>query len=335
MQHIDEGLKAAGTHSTVMYLRYLSWSYCLTCSFVDQLVTMYIDHIEESSPLVPEGAALESIRTHLMELHAEIFERYIKPEDVQLLETRFLKEILDICSLPIKNFVTSKRVDKASKALFNISSASESDIVPDKEIVNRTMFYLFKDGTPLLRPKECESGLINEVILMRILRLVSDALARMKIFYSAKQVLSDIVENYLCFFFEGLFKACLQRGVQYALDNQDVGMAQRQLDPKNFILVQTLNNLLGIMQAFFEEQLLPLSSSVSVTCSRKISEKKNAIFSAVLKLINELVNMEIGAISSNISGCISKYAKKSDFKPKPDDVNALGSSTQVQFSAFG
>ena len=119
MRHIDEGLKCAGMHSTVQYLRYLSSTYIGTLDYIDDLLKMYREHMEDL-PVTSIDGAIEETRSFLISLHSDIFSRYTKHSDIQMLESRFIKEVIDICSIPIQNYVNSKKIAKSNKNIFNI-----------------------------------------------------------------------------------------------------------------------------------------------------------------------------------------------------------------------
>ena len=303
----------------------------MTLQFVDQIVHLYDSH-PASTSFTAEGSDLGSTRTYFMELHSGIFERYIKTQDIQLLETKFMKEVIDICTIPIRNFITTKRISKGSRAIFNLSSASEQDIIPVKELVTRCRFYLFKDGAPLLEPKDYEDGLISPEVLLKVLRLLSDGISRMLLFYSTdRQVLSEMLESYFSFNIESILKYLVSPGMSFVIEENDVGCASKPFDPKNFLLVNKLNGHMNIIQLFFEDQILSIASSVSPSCCSKLFERKSFLFESLLRLSNELIEIEVVGISQVLFGLISKYAKRSDYKPNADDIAALSSCTPVRF----
>lgn len=326
MRHIDEGLKCAGMHSTIQYLRYLTSNFSGTLEFIDSLLQMYREHMNDL-PITAIDGAIEEIRSFLMGLHSDIFSRYTKTTDIQMLESRFAKEILDICAVPVQNYVTSKKMQKASKNLFNIPTGNDPKQVTYAEVRQRCGFYLFKDGL-LINESDFSSSILPPEVLLRLFSLVSEAVARMIIFYSDKHELNEMVENYLSFFTERLRKSCITPTFLFVVENEDVGCSSKPFDPRNFALVQKLNLILSMFQIYFEEQIIPLSSSISPTCCRKMYELKNSFFEACLRYINKVLKLEVNFISIHLSNIAQKYVKKSDYRPKPDDLSAFNSSTQ-------
>ena len=326
MRHIDEGLKCAGMHSTIQYLRYLSSTFIGTLEFIDRLLQMYREHMDDL-PITSIDGAIEEIRSFLMGLHKDIFSRYTRPSDIQMLESRFIKEIIDICAIPVQNFVNSKKIAKASKNLFNIPTGSDPKLIKYAEVQNRSGFYIFKDGL-LVNEKDYESPIIAAGTLIRVLGLVSESIDRMIRFYQEKHELNDMMENYLSFFMETLRKSCITPTFLFIVENEDVGCGSKPFDSRNFELIQNLNNLLSIMQVYFEEQIIPATSLISPTCCRKMYELKNTFFEACIRYINKLLKLEINAIHVQLSNIAQKYVKKSDYKPKPDDLSAFNTSTQ-------
>ena len=326
MRHVDEGLKCAGMHSTVQYLRYLSSIFTGTLEFIDRLLQMYRDHMDDL-PVTAIDGAIEEIRSFLMNLHTDIFSRYTKPSDIQMLESRFIKEILDICSIPVQNYVISKKIIKASKNLFNIPTGNDPKIVTYAEIRQRCGFYQFKDGL-LINEVDFTSSIVPPEVLVRLFGLVSEAVARMISFYSDKHELNDMVENYMLFFTERLRKSCITPTFLFIVENDDVGCDSKPFDGRNFGLIQKLNDVLGITQVYFEEQIIPVSSSISPSCCRKMYELKNNFYEACLRYINKVLRLEINGISVHLGAISQKYVKKSDYKPKPDDLSAFNSITQ-------
>lgn len=326
MRHIDEGLKCAGMHSTIQYLRYLSSAYCGTLNFIEQLLQMYREHMDDL-PIISIDGAIEEIRSFLTGLHQDIFSRYTKTSDIQMLESRFIKEITDICAISTQNFVNSKKMAKASKNLFNIPTASDLKIIQYTDVRHRSGFYLFKDGL-LVNENNFESSIIDPETLLRLLGLISEAIERMVNFYQERHELNEMIENYLSFFMETLRKSCITPTFLFIVENEDVGCCSKPFDSRNFELIQKLNCILEIVQLYFEEQIIPATSLVSPSCCRKGYELKNNFFEACLRYINKLLKLEINAISVQFSNIAQKYVKKSDYKPKADDLSAFNSSTQ-------
>ena len=326
MRHIDEGLKCAGMHSTIQYLRYLSSTFSGTLDFIDRLLQMYREHMDDL-PITAIDGAIEEIRSFLMGLHADIFSRYTKPTDIQMLESRFIKEIIDICSISVQNFVNSKKIVKASKNLFNIPTGNDPKIVSYTEVRQRCGFYQFKDGL-LISDSDFGSSIITPETLMRLLGLVSESVSRMITFYNEKHELNDMIENYIQFFVEMLRKSCITPTFLFIVENEDVGCNAKPFDPRNFVLIHKLNSLLGVCQIYFEEQIIPITSVISPTCCRKMYELKNKFFEACLRYINKVLKLEINGISIHLGNIAQKYVKKSDYRPKSDDLAAFNSSTQ-------
>lgn len=326
MRHIDEGLKCAGMHSTIQYLRYLSSNFSGTFEFIDRLLKMYREHMNDL-PITAIDGAIEEIRSFLVGLHSDIFSRYTKTSDIQMLESRFIKEILDICSVSVQNYVTSKKIIKSSKNLFNIPTGNDLKIVTYSEVRQRCGFYLFKDGL-LINETDFSSSIVPPEVLLRLFGLVSESISRMINFYNEKHELNDVIDNYLSFFIDRLRKSCITPTFLFIVENEDVGCSSKPFDARNFALIQKLNSILSLTQVYFEEQIVPVTSSISPTCCRKMYELKNSFFEACLRYINKILRLEINGISIHLGNIAQKYVKKSDYKPKPDDLSAFNSSTQ-------
>lgn len=331
MRHVDEGLKCAGMHSTVQYLRYLASTYCGTIEFINRLLQMYRDHMDDL-PITSIDGAIEEIKSYLLSLHNDIFSRYTKIADIQMLESRFIKEIIDICSVSTQNFVNNKKMIKASKNLFNIPTGSDPKVISYSEIRQRCGFYQFKDGL-IVNEQDFDSPIITKETLIRLLCLVSEAIDRMLNFYNEKNELTEILENYVSFFIDSLRKTCITPTFLFIVENEDTGCCSKPFDSRNFSLMGNLNSLLGIVQVYFEEQIIPITSTISPTCCRKMYDLKNNFFEACIRYINKLLKLEINGISIQLSNIAQKYIKKSDYRPRSDDLSAFNSSTQYCFVA--
>ena len=327
MRHVDEGLKGAGTHSTVQYLRYLSSTYSGTLEFIDKILFMYREHMNDL-PVTSVDGAVEETRSFLLGLHADIFSRYTKPSDIQMLESRFIKEILDICSIPVNNFVNSKKIVKSAKNLFNISSGNDPKIISYSEIRQRSGFYQFEDNHFLIEESDVNNSIISASTLIRLLSLVSEAIARMSVIFKEKQELNDIIENYIGFFVETLRKSCITPAFLFIVENEDIGCCEKPFDPRNFYLIKNLNKILSLMQLYFEEQIIPTAVIISSGCCRRMYEFKNNFFEACLRYINKLLRLEINGISIQLLTISQKTVKKSDYRPRPDDLSAFNANTQ-------
>ncbi len=329
--HVDEGLKQSGQHSTAQFLRYLSFAHSGSLVFIDQLIGMYKEHMDDLSVTAVENA-VEQTRAFLLGLHGEIFNRYTRPQDIQALEARFLKEILDICAIPISNQINTKKAAKASKNLFNISAGSDYKQVSSAELGKRCQYYVFENGNLLLNPEVTERSIISLDTFKRILWIVCEGINRFSAFFKEKHELSDLLENYLSFFLDTLRKQCILPSFQYAVENEDLGATSKVFEPRNLNLIQTLNALLSAMQIFFEEQIIPTTALVSPVFCRKAYEMKNVFFEANLRYINKLVRAEMNGISGHLAAISQKYLKKTDYKPRPDDLAAFNSCTQFCLS---
>lgn len=278
-------------------------------------------------PITSIDGAIEEIRSFLAGLHKDIFSRYTKTSDIQMLESRFIKEVTDICAISTQNFVNSKKIAKASKNIFNIPTGNDLKVIPYTDVRQRSGFYLFNDGL-LVNEKDFGSSIIAPETLVRLLGLISEAIDRMVSFYQEKHELNEMIENYLSFFMELLRKSCITPTFLFIVENEDVGCCSKPFDSRNFELMQKLNSILGIVQLYFEEQIIPATSLVSPSYCRKMYELKNNFFEACLRYINKLLKLEINAISVQLGNIAQKYVKKSDYRPKPDDLSAFNSSTQ-------
>lgn len=326
-RHIDEGLKQAGLHSTAQFLRYLYFSYSSTITFIDRLLLMYKEHMDDL-PVTALENAVEQTKTFLFCLHGDIFNRYTRPRDVQTLEARFLKEILDVCAVPISNDVNMRKAAKASKNIFNLATGTDFKPISAAELEKRCQYYVFGSGALLLDPQITEAGIIELETLKRLMVVVSEALKRFSSFFKEKHELSDLIENYLSFFLDNLRKQCILPSFQYAVQNEDLGAHSKVFDPRNLTLVRTLNSLLSAMQVYFEEQIIPSAALVSPVCCRRVYEMKNGFFEACLRYINKAVRAEMAGIAGHLSAIAQKYIKKTDYKPRPDDLAAFNTRTQ-------
>ncbi len=326
-RHIDEGLKQSGQHSTAQFLRYLTFAYTSSLEFIDRLILMYKEHMDDLSVIEIENA-IEHTRAFLRGLHSDIFNRYTRPQDIQALEARFLKEILDICAVPIANQINSKKSAKASKNIFNLNSGSEYKPVTSAQLAKRCQFYTFGNGNLLLKPEATELGLISLDTFKHLLLLVAEAINRFSSFFKENHELSDLMENYLSFFLDTLRKQCILPSFQFAVENDDLGATSKVFDPRNLVLIQTLNSLLSALQIFFEEQIIPNTALVSPVCCRKAFEMKNVFFEACLRYINKTIRAEMAGIAGHLGAIAQKFLKKTDYKPRPDDLAAFNSSTQ-------
>lgn len=141
---------------------------------------------------------------------------------------------------------------------------------------------------------------------------------------------SDLVENYVTFFFTTLKKSCIQPTLVFAIENEEAGATCKPFDPKNFALIEGLEAVLEIVQVYFEEQLAVTTALISPTCCRKMYEVKNGFVDGCLKHINALLRLELSGISTHLSSTAQKLLRRSDFKPKPDDMSGFNTCTQVR-----
>ena len=326
MRHIDEGLKFAGLHSTAQYLKYLNGNFSETLAFIESLLQIYREHMEDL-PVSSIDGAIEETRSYLMGLHHDVFSRYLKKSDIQMLEARFLKEIIDICSISCQNFVSTKKIAKASKNLFNIPSGSDPRTYSYSDVKHRCGFYQFKDGL-LVNEDDFDSPIISQNTLVKVFIIVSESIDRLIRFYDEKTDVQEMIESYMTFFMEALRKSCITPTFLFIVENEDIGSTAKPFDGRNFSLIQKLNLLLSLIQVYFEEQIIPTTSSISPICCRKMFELKNGFFEACIRYMNKVLKLEINGISLQLNNIAQKYLKKSDYKPKPDDLSAFNSTTQ-------
>lgn len=333
--HIDEILKQARTHSELAYLRALFATYQATSTLVKRLCTSYARHIKESAARSSEIAdvgvdeTIASVTSQLQGLMEDLFSQYLKPELYLTLEQRASQELYTMAITPLLNYLQTRKSSSRGviSSVFGRGSTSLSTSSSPRGSTTTApeMLILFADGQPLIRKGEGEDGIANEVVVNHCLALHAELASRLFLLAPAEQRGSALEQS-----MKTLFHNILEKYVEASLECAiEFGDTSNGFDPKSFAIIQSSCRILSVVLNYSHRQFLPLIVTASSISYRNMIQGKMEAAGRVTERIDQLLRKELDGSLKWIEDQLLSKQKKSDFKPRPDDLEALVGASQA------
>ncbi|CAG8562226.1 11518_t:CDS:10, partial [Ambispora gerdemannii] len=320
--HLEALLQQSEQDSTLAYLRTLSSVHAVTVDLVEDLKHLDMRQRKSSSDMLQnnneEGVGPSKINTIVEVLNqcmVDLFVPYTEADRYIEKEKKSLNELYSSLLLQFNAYhIQRKQATKGStlfqRAVNQISSSSSAGSSPN---LNQT------PGTNLMEkgivPTTEEDGKLSVYSAMLILKIHAEAIRR-----SVELSLSnDRPKNASILYhvlLESIGKQYVDNALDTALDQIAVMDYKVDFDFKAITVVKVAREIIHLAQNHF--QALPLASP-SLSIHRELIADKNKFMLVVENKINLAVQRIIDAILLRLGHILSKQ-KKSDFKPKEDEV---------------
>lgn len=333
--HLDEILRQARTHSDWAYLRCLFASFRATKDLVARLQQSYEKHLKaaaarSTSDLSAVDEKIASVQAHLRAITLELFSSHLRLPEYFVLEQSVTKELLT--QIVGTNAGAGGRTTKptprnAISSVFGLSTPSspvQTTSPRTTEVPDAPRFSYTKDE-PLLVANG-EPGLPSQDVIKRCLTVHAESSARLflllpsdvrgeRLEQSIKALLSLVLEKYI--------EACLD--VQ--LSKHESGA--RAFDRNAFVVVKAACQGLALVLEYFRAHVLPLIVTASSGSYRTTVLHKTEVAARVTEKIDRVLRSELGSSLKYIEESLLGKQRRSDYKPRPDDMEALVGPSQV------
>lgn len=346
--YLEEIFKQARGHSSLAYLRTLFASHQATRELVVRLQASYGRHVRElgardnqlSSVIDDKLAAVEG---QLDGLLGELFGPHLQNTSAYVsMEMGVFAELLQTAIAPLQAYAAQVR--RSSKGLMSLGAAvfgratggglpstTASPIGAEGASAGGGPgdLYIFADGqglTPGSGPGD--PSLPREDVVCHCLALHAELTARLYVLLPPGDVRAQALLQAIKTLFAHLFDRHLEVALDCAVDVSEV--SSKGFDAHSFAVVQAACRVLGLVLAYAHNTVLPLLVAASGMCYREMVQAKTEAAARITERIDRLLRRECEGALTFIEESLLSKQRKSDFKPKPDDLESLMGPTPVR-----
>lgn len=333
--HMDEILRQAKTHSEWAYLRCLFAAYQTTGGLVARLQQSYAKHVKAAAArstldLASVAEQIGAVHAHLHNIMQDLFASHLKPVEYFELEQRVTLELLLQVIGPKADLGGRSNRNPSRHAIssvFGLSTPSSplpahSPLPVDPLEAPR---FVYTKEAPLLVANG-EAGIPSEDIIKRCLTIHAESSARLFLLLPR-----DIRGANLETSIRALLSLALERYIESCLDSQlnkhEAGA--RPFDQSSFVVVKGACHGLSLVLEYFRVHCLPLIVTASSVSYRASVLYKTEVAARVTEKIDRVLRAELESSLRYIEESLLGKQRKSDFKPRPDDLEALVGPSQV------
>lgn len=349
--HLEEIFKQARGHSSLAYLRALFSSYQATRELVFRLQTSYERHVRElgardnqlSSVIDDKLSAAEGQLDGLLD---ELFSPHLRNVSAYVsMEMNVFAELLQAATAPMQTYASQVR--RSSKGLISLGAAvfgratggggnaisavaspigAEGGSSVGGGIGGGGDLYMFADGKGLVSTPS-DPSLPQEEVISRCLTLHAELAARLYVLLPPGDARAQALLQAIRTLFVHLFDRYLEVALDCAVEVSEV--SSKGFDAHSFAVVQAACRALGLVLSYTHQTILPLMVAASGVCYREMVQAKTEAAARITERIDRLLRRECEGALTFIEESLLSRQRKSDFKPKPDDLEALMGPTPV------
>lgn len=353
--HIEEVLRQARAQSDLAYLRTLFATHQAARELLRRMQQSYARHIREAATRQKKSVAsiqetIGSVQDHLQRLLDELFGPHLAVPPYPELEDQTAAALylaatqpsLETIKLSPPQMSARRVVTKTISSVFGkstpsspVARSSPRPAGPDEsadaaEAGASSSPVLFAGGQPLVVRDEAPAGVPAEGAARRCLALHAELCARLFAMLpegeGRGQALNGALHTLLAHLLNKFVDVCLDS----SLASEAAAGRQATIDPLPFQQIRAASRILGMLLQYSQSHLLPLVVAASPLAYRDMVEAKTEAAARVTDKIDRLLKRQLTeAISSIREQCLGRQ-KKSDFKPRPDDLEALVGASQVR-----
>lgn len=354
--HLEEIFKQARGHSSLAYLRTLFSSYQATRGLVSRLQTSYERHVRELGARDNQLSSviddkLSNAEGQLDGLLDELFSAHLRNVSAYVtMEMNVFAELLQTATAPMQTHASQVR--RSSKGLISLgaavfgratgsgggtaTSAVASPVGMEGGVssVSGGMggdLYIFADGKGLISTPS-DPSLPQEEVICHCLTLHAELAARLYVLLPPGDARAQALLQAIRTLFAYIFDRYLEVALDCAVEVSEV--ATKGFDAHSFAVVQAACRALGLVLSYTHQTVLPLMVAASGICYREMVQAKTEAAARITERIDRLLRRECEGALTFIEESLLGKQRKSDFKPKPDDLEALMGPTSVSLSSL-
>lgn len=214
-------------------------------------------------------------------------------------------------------------------AVFGIGSNNNNGLTEQSQeaiglAMDKAEHFLFANNKPLIRPNECETGILSEEVIKRILCLHSEMSIRLFTLLPSEQAgpaLEEAFKLLLHLMHERYIEPCL------LVCWENSRSSSKGFDARTFSVLQSCSSTLSTELNYCQNRFLPLIVIASGVSYRSMVQNKIEACARVTGKMDRLLGRELEAALSWIETCLLCKQQKSDFKPRPDDLESMAGPT--------
>lgn len=206
------------------------------------------------------------------------------------------------------------------------SSALNSNIIPVEVINAMANEYVFMANgeIPLISPNEGGDGIPSLEVIKRTLILHAEASSRCCMLLLEESAKKEAMETLFQTFIQNMIVNYCEVALDSALELDQFGTATEiGYNPHHFVLVEACAKIMIQVQRYFEVSLTAVCIEISPECYKSLALKKNLVFDRIKDKSESLLNRELLGIVDWIVNKTLIKQKKSDFRPRNDDLELL------------
>jgi hypothetical protein len=341
--YLDEILRQASAHSQLAYLRTLYASYQATKTLVGRIGHSYSKHVRDAAiraskkktigSSVDVDEVMAGVDEQLQSLVTDLFMQYIQHETYTEQERKVASDLFMQAVAPLQAFVQARRAASRNviSSVFGRSGAnSPVPITPATTSESATKF-VFAGGESLFGGSNGkvlgDDGIPSEEVVRHCLALHAEWAARLFVLLPM-----DIRGNELGESLRLLLSHLLDRYVEASLDCalSWESESSSNVDPRPFVIIQSACRILSLLLTYCRTHFLPLIVTASSIAYRNMVQFKTDAAARMTEKIDRLMRKEVNNALKRIEETFLAKQKKADYKPKPDDLEALVGPSQVR-----
>ncbi len=297
---LEETLHQAKQHSLEAYLR--SLNACVKAA--KELVKRLSVIIEDATDLDAQSYLDTIFSPHLATLGED--------------ELASLEHILKMAIAPLVAAIKTRKNATARSFLRPSTPVNQTDL---QRSLEEASVYRFTEGEPLVIATEGAMAIPSPAVVRRCLMIHAEATARI---YSLLPSSNDTLERLWTSLLNGLMRSYVIAALDIAHETGEFGASSKTgHEQSNIAIAAASTTILSDIQSYLQNTLLPVSVTASPVLYRQMVQAKNESFSLVASKISTLLMTEVRGNIDWIEENLLSKQKRSDFKPKGDDLAAL------------
>jgi hypothetical protein len=322
--YVEAALQQARGHSPLAYLRSLAATHAAAQTLVADICRIY-ERRAGSSDL--QASTLGRLVGDLLSPHLE-------PGGYQAAELAAAAALFRLATAPLGHALRGKRgsttagnVAKSVMSTLRMRPASPSDrrAAGHGEELQQAALFRFAAGEPLVSAEEGADGIPSPAVVARCLVLHAEATARLCSLLPEPGQRAAALEALWSLLLDALLREYVEAaidawsaGTEWGADSKAGG-----LDIAIIRLAATASQILARLQHYFQTSLLPLAVTLSPQAYRAMVQAKTEAFQAVAAKADALLQREIGGNLAWIRDSLLPRQRKSDFRPRADELQML------------
>ena len=308
---LEATLHQAKQHSLQAYLRALYASHKAAGELVKALCRVY-----EKFAADPEAQS-----ARLNDLVAGLFSPFLEPRGYIQVEVQAISHLIHLATGPLLIASKQRKQSRATMAFLRPATPVQINL-------SEAGLYRFADGN-LVTEKEGADLVPSVAVVRRCLIVHAESVVRAYTLLNEHDC-GAALEPLLNTLLTGILQDYVSLALDTHIETGDFGIDSKLgYDRVHFEATAAAGQILTALQTYFQSAILPVAVTVSPTTYRQMVLHKTEQFNLVVERINSLLRRQIQGNLAWIDENLLSKQRRSDFKPKGDDLAALAGVSQA------